>query len=78
MLKQRFTILLDLDFEYPEGQKEQMMESLSKKLEKTRSELDLIFAELQTYWTNINPLWKQLISKRLVMDERKPMRKCKI
>jgi len=49
MLKQRFTILLDLDFEYPEGQKEQMMESLSKKLEKTRSELDLIFAELQTY-----------------------------
>ena len=49
MLKQRFTILLDLDFEYPEGQKEQMMESLSKKLEKTRPELDLIFAELQTY-----------------------------
>jgi hypothetical protein len=49
MLKQRLTVLLDLDFEYQEGQREQMMESLSKKLEKTRPELDLIFAELQTY-----------------------------
>jgi hypothetical protein len=49
MLKQRLTVLLDLDFEYQKGQREQMMESLSKKLEKTRPELDLIFAELQTY-----------------------------
>ncbi|MDG1278535.1 MAG: hypothetical protein P8O16_14725 [Algoriphagus sp.] len=49
MLKQRFSILLDMDFEYQEGQREQMMESLSKKLEKTRPELELIFAELQTY-----------------------------
>jgi hypothetical protein len=49
MLKQRLTVLLDLDFEYQEGQREQMMESFSKKLEKTRPELDLIFAELQTY-----------------------------
>lgn len=49
MLKQRFSILLDLDFEYQEGQREKMMESLSKKLEKTRPELESIFAELQTY-----------------------------
>lgn len=49
MLKQRFSILLDIDFEYPEGQREQMMERLSEKLKKTRPELDLIFAELQTY-----------------------------
>lgn len=49
MLKQRFSVLLDLDFEYQEGQREQMLESLSKKLKKTRPELELIFAELQTY-----------------------------
>jgi hypothetical protein len=49
MLKRRFSILLDLDFEYQEGQREKMMENLSVKLEKTRPELDLIFAELQTY-----------------------------
>jgi hypothetical protein len=49
MLKRRFSILMDLDFEYQEGQREKMMENLSIKLEKTRPELDLIFAELQTY-----------------------------
>jgi hypothetical protein len=49
MLKRRFSILLDLDFEYQEGQREKMMENLSLKLQKTRPELDLIFAELQTY-----------------------------
>lgn len=49
MLKRRFSILLDLDFEYQEGQREKMMENLSVKLEKTRPELELIFAELQTY-----------------------------
>ncbi len=49
MLKQRFSILLDLDFEYEEGQREKMLDSLSVKLEKTRAELELIFAELQTY-----------------------------
>jgi hypothetical protein len=49
MLKRRFSILLDLDFEYQEGQREKMLENLSLKLEKTRPELDLIFAELQTY-----------------------------
>lgn len=49
MLKRRFSILLDLDFEYSEGQREKMMENLSIKLEKTRPELEVIFAELQTY-----------------------------
>ena len=49
MLKRRFSSLLDLDFEYKEGERERMMERLALKLEKTRTELDVIFAELQTY-----------------------------
>ena len=49
MLKQRFTFLLDADYEYPEGQREKMMKKLSVKLNKTREELELLFAELQTY-----------------------------
>jgi hypothetical protein len=49
MLKQRFAILSDEDFEYKEGQKESMLDSISIKLEKTREELKLLFAELQRY-----------------------------
>lgn len=49
MLKQRFSVLMDMDFEYAEGQREKMMERLSQKLQKDRAELDLIFEELQTY-----------------------------
>jgi hypothetical protein len=49
MLKQRFTILNDADFEFEEGQKESMLEKLSLKLKKTREELNHLFAELQTY-----------------------------
>ncbi|MFC3881035.1 hypothetical protein ACFOSV_12650 [Algoriphagus namhaensis] len=49
MLKRRFSNLLDLDFEYQEGERERMMERLSLKLEKSRDELESIFAELQTY-----------------------------
>ena len=49
MLKQRFSNLSDKDFEFKEGQKEGMLDQLSIKLEKTREELKLIFAELQTY-----------------------------
>ncbi|WPR75812.1 hypothetical protein [Algoriphagus sp. NG3] len=49
MLKRRFAILMDLDFEYAEGQREKMMERLSQKLKKIRSELDLLFEERQTY-----------------------------
>lgn len=49
MLKRRFSILCDADFEYQEGGREGMYARLCKKLEKTRDELMLIFAELQTY-----------------------------
>jgi len=49
MLKRRFPILRDADFEYEEGHKEDMMKGLSAKLNKTKAELKLIFAELQTY-----------------------------
>ncbi|MDW7694714.1 general stress protein CsbD [Flammeovirgaceae bacterium SG7u.111] len=49
MLKWRFSCLTDEDFAYKEGQKEGMLDRLSKKLGKTREELELLFAELQTY-----------------------------
>lgn len=49
MLKRRFPILSDSDFQFKEGQKESMLEKLSVKLKKTRAELELLFAELQTY-----------------------------
>ncbi|MDR7129689.1 hypothetical protein J2X69_002034 [Algoriphagus sp. 4150] len=49
MLKQRYSILNDADFEFQEGQREGMLEKLSQKLKKTKDELQLLFAELQTY-----------------------------
>lgn len=49
MLKNRFSILSDDDFEFQEGQKENMLDRLSIKLKKTREELNLLFMELQTY-----------------------------
>ncbi|SIN76072.1 hypothetical protein [Algoriphagus halophilus] len=49
MLKQRFSVLMDFDFEYAEGQREKMMERLSQILKKDREELDFLFEELQTY-----------------------------
>tara|TARA_R110002020_G_scaffold398317_1_gene608381 strand:+ start:551 stop:736 length:186 start_codon:yes stop_codon:yes gene_type:complete len=49
MLKQRFSVLVDADFEYIEGQRERMLERLSQKLQKTKEEMHLLFAELQTY-----------------------------
>ncbi|MBN3519098.1 CsbD family protein [Algoriphagus lutimaris] len=49
MLKQRFSVLMDMDFDYAEGQREKMMERLSKILKIDREELDLLFEELQTY-----------------------------
>jgi len=49
MLKYRFSNLSDGDFEFVEGQKEGMLDKLSLKLKKTREELKLILAELQTY-----------------------------
>ena len=49
MLKQRFSVLSDPDFEFKEGQRERMLDRLSQKLQKTKEELNLLFAELQTY-----------------------------
>jgi hypothetical protein len=49
MLKQRFSELTDADFDFAEGQREGMLDKLSQKLKKTKEELLLLFAELQTY-----------------------------
>ncbi len=49
MLKWRFPILSDADFEFKEGERESMLSRLSDKLKKTRQELEMLFAELQTY-----------------------------
>ena len=49
MLKRRFSNLSDSDFEFEEGQRENMLDKLAIKLKKTRAELKLLFAELQTY-----------------------------
>src|SRR5258706_589411 len=46
MLKRRFSILRDEDFE---GNKEDMLKRLEAKLSKTRVELESVFAELQHY-----------------------------
>jgi hypothetical protein len=47
MLKWRFSILCDEDFQFDDGQKEEMLNRLSVKLEKSRAELNLLFDELQ-------------------------------
>jgi len=50
MLKRRFPFLSDEDFDFKTDiEKEGMLEQLSIKLKKTRKELQLLFAELQTY-----------------------------
>lgn len=49
MLKWRFSVLCDLDFEYKEGEKEIMLDHLADKINKSRHELALIFSELQKY-----------------------------
>jgi hypothetical protein len=49
MLKRRFLVLSDPDFEFKEGEREGMLNKLSGKLKKTRKELEMLFAELQTY-----------------------------
>ena len=49
MLKRRFSILRDEDFDYEEGNKEDMLKRLESKLSKTRVELESVFAELQRY-----------------------------
>jgi hypothetical protein len=47
LLKRRFSVLTDEDFIYEEGKKEFMIERLCAKLGKTKTELELIFAEIQ-------------------------------
>lgn len=49
MLKWRFSILCDADFEYKEGEKEIMLDRLASKIQKSRQELSLVFSDLQKY-----------------------------
>ncbi len=49
MLMRRFPTLNDQDFDFEEGGKETMLERLAAKLEKTKLELEILFAELQRY-----------------------------
>jgi hypothetical protein len=49
MLMRRFPILNDQDFDFEEGDKETMLARLAAKLEKTKLELEIMFAELQRY-----------------------------
>lgn len=49
MLKRRFPFLDDEDFAFEEGHKESMMHKLAAKMNKSRDELENIFAELQLY-----------------------------
>lgn len=49
LLKRWFPILNDEDFEYPDDQKETMLDRLAAKLDKSRDELELIFADLQRH-----------------------------
>jgi hypothetical protein len=47
LLKRMFSNLTDEDFLYQEGEKEVMLKKLADKLGKSRTELELIFAEIQ-------------------------------
>jgi hypothetical protein len=49
MLKRRFPVLSDEDFLFEQGNRENMLIRLEMKLNKSRLELELLFAELQTY-----------------------------
>lgn len=49
MLKRRFPVLDDEDFQYEGGDRESMLTKLEEKLNKTRVELESLFAELQLY-----------------------------
>lgn len=49
LLKRKFPILSDEDFEFEEGNKENMLSKLCGRLNKTRLELEVIFKELQLY-----------------------------
>ena len=47
MLKRMFSNLSDEDFMFDEGQRDYMLEKLGLKLGKSKTELELIFAEIQ-------------------------------
>jgi len=47
LLKRKFANLTDEDFWFEEGKKEYMLERLCAKLQMTKSELELVFAEIQ-------------------------------
>ena len=49
MLKRRFPILNDEDFVFEKDGRENMLKKLEAKLNKSRLELDSLFAELQLY-----------------------------
>jgi hypothetical protein len=49
MLKRRFPVLSDEDFLFELENRESMLIKLERKLNKSRLELELLFAELQTY-----------------------------
>ena len=49
MLKRRFPILNDDDLETKDGNKESVLKMLEVKLNKTRTELENLLAELQLY-----------------------------
>jgi hypothetical protein len=49
MLKRRFPDLNDEDFNFEESDRETMLKRLQAKLNKTKAELESLFAELQLY-----------------------------
>ncbi|MEX2232143.1 MAG: hypothetical protein WD824_08285 [Cyclobacteriaceae bacterium] len=49
MLKRRYPFLNDEDFIFEEGNKDTMLKRLQAKLNKSASELESLFAELQLY-----------------------------
>ena len=49
MLKRKFPILSDEDFHFENDDRESMLNKLCDKLNKTKAELELLFAELQRY-----------------------------
>lgn len=47
MLKWRFSALSDQDFNYDETRREEMLDQIALKLNRSRPDLDKLFAELQ-------------------------------
>ena len=47
MMKWKFTNLSDEDFDIINGDKEGMLDRLATKIQKTRAEVEFLFAELQ-------------------------------